>query len=143
MSRAKDIRSAEKGEDMPVDKGTSTVEWIAAACGAALFLAMIGYMTYAGIHEVDGAPSIELATVPPIAQGDRFLVGFTATNVGQATATSLTVRATLDEGEREVESQDVTIDYLPMRSSRAGGFFFTRDPKNYRLTVIATSYLDP
>lgn len=130
-------------DDAPVDKGTSPVEWIAAACGAILFLAMIGYMTYAGFHEVEGAPHVELTTQSPVAQGNRFLVRFTATNLGQATATSLTLRATLAEGDTEIESQEVTIDYLPMRSSRAGGFFFSRNPEKLRLSVVATSYLDP
>lgn len=143
MSDDKATRSADREKDAPVDKGTSKVEWIAAACGAALFLAMIGYMAYAGFHEVDGAPRIELATLPPVEQGDRFLVGFTATNLGEATATSLTVRARLTEDGKEIESQEATIDYLPMRSSRAGGFFFGEDPRKYRLTLVATSYLDP
>jgi len=143
MTSAKEKNDDKQDDDAPVDKGTSAVEWIAAACGAVLFLAMIGYMTYAGLHEVEGAPRVEFATTPPVAQGDRFLVGFTAINSGEATATSLTVRATITEGDEEIETQEVTIDYLPLQSSRTGGFFFTRDPSKYRLTIVATSYLDP
>jgi uncharacterized protein (TIGR02588 family) len=139
------MESPDSGQDDegPLEKGTSTIEWIAAACGGAVFIAMIGYMTYAGFKEVQGSPKVELRAGQPVRQGNRFLLGFTATNVGEATATSLTVRATLTDEDKEIESQEATIDYLPMQSSRAGGFFFEHDPADYKLTIGATSYLDP
>lgn len=143
MTSPKDRDNADEDNDAPVDKGTSAIEWIAAACGAILLAAMIGYMTYAGLHEVEGTPRVEFTTLPTVAQGDQFILGFTATNVGQATATSLTVRATLALGDQDVESQEVTIDYLPINSSRKGGFVFTSNPAGHRISIVATSYLDP
>lgn len=143
MTDAQESTDEDQDEDVPLEKGTSAIEWLAAACGAVVFAAMIGYMTYAGIKEVEGSPEIELVTTDAVRKGEQYLLGFTATNVGQATATSLTVRATLADGEKEVESQEATIDYLPTQSSRSGGFFFSRDPAGLKLTLAATSYLDP
>jgi uncharacterized protein (TIGR02588 family) len=104
---------------------------------------MISYMVHVGFGEVDGLPRVELATEAPIRQGPSFHVRFVANNTGDATATNLVVRGVLLENGTEVESREVTIDYLPMKSSRGGGFIFAHDPARYRLTVTAASYLDP
>lgn len=139
--RGKD--SSDSDDDKPVDQGTSTIEWLAAAIGAILFIVMIGYMTYIGFGAVDGSPKIELTTEAPVRQANVFHVGFVANNSGEATATNLVVRAVLTESDTEVESREVTIDYLPMQSARSGGFFFEHDPAKYKLMVTATAYLDP
>lgn len=135
--------AAESDDDTTVEEGTSIIEWLAAAAAAVLFVAMIGYMAFIGLREIDGSPKIGITTLPPVQQGNVFHVGFIAMNSGDATATNLGIRAVLMEGDRNVESQEVTIDYLPMRSNRGGGFFFEHDPAKYRLTVTATTYLDP
>lgn len=142
-SNEKTASASDPENDTPVDQGTSAVEWVAAMVGAVLFAAMIGYMAYIGLNQVEGTPSIEVRTTPPVRQGDVFHVGFTAINSGGATATGLIVRATLMQGEQQVESRDVTVDYLPTQSNRSGGFFFEHDPAEYKLAVTATAYLDP
>lgn len=127
----------------PVEQGTSVVEWVAAAVGAVLFVAMIGYLVQLGFQDIEGVPQIELSAQPAIRQGSSHLVGFKATNVGKATALNLVVAATLYDGEEEIEHKEATIDYLPMQSSRSGGFIFAHDPADYRLRIAASSYLDP
>lgn len=140
-------KKAEQGADsddtMPIDEGTSAIEWVTAAVGAVLFIAMIGYMVYVGLRDVQGSPKIELTTSDPVQRDDNFHVGFVATNSGEVTATGLVVRAVLTDGDRDVESQEVTIDYLPTQSSRRGGFFFKQDPTRYKLAVTATAYMEP
>lgn len=133
----------EADDDRPVEQGTSVVEWAAAAVGAVLFVAMIGYLALLGFQDVDGVPQIDLASSSPIRQGTHYLVEFTATNQGKATALSVTVEATLHDGEKEVERRETTIDYLPPQSSRSGGFIFRRDPAQLQLRLNASSYLHP
>lgn len=127
----------------PLEQATSVIEWVAAAFGAMVFVAMIGYMAFIGLNEVEGAPRIEFTATAPVRQGSVFLIGFTATNTGETTATGLAIRATLTDGEKEVESHEATIDYLPAQSTRGGGFYFEHDPAGLRFTIAATSYLDP
>lgn len=123
--------------------GTSLIEWIAAGLGAAILCSMLGYMAYEGLGEVEGFPKVEFTTAAPERHGRSFLLRFDATNSGEVTATSLIVRATLTDGEKEVEARELTIDYLPKQSRRSGGFFFLRDPSSYKVTISATAYLDP
>ena len=136
-------QDADSNDATPVDEGTSAIEWVTAAVGAVLFVAMIGYMAYVGLREVQGSPRIELTTSAPVQQDDTFHVGFVATNSGEVTATGLVVRAVLTDGDKDVESREVTIDYLPTQSSRKGGFFFEQDPGRYKLAVTATAYMEP
>jgi len=124
-------------------QGTSEIEWLAAGVGAALFAAMIGYMIVVGLKEAEGVPSVRISTEAPVRHGDTFLVRFDARNEGNQTASGLVVRATLFQGETEIETSEVTIDYLPTDSTRSGGFFFKHDPQAYSLELAPVGYLDP
>lgn len=141
----KDDGDGENGDapDTPLEEATSIIEWATAAIGAVIFVGMVVYLAVAAVTEMDGAPKIAFSTTAPIRQDGGFLVAFKATNTGLATATSLVVAARLMEGETEIEHREVTIDYLPVQSSRGGGLFFRRDPGRYRLEIEAQSYLDP
>lgn len=130
-------------EDSPLEEATSIPEWIAAGLGGAIFIAMIGYLAVVGFNEVEGEPQVTVSTKPAVRQQTGYLVTFEATNSGRATATSLVIAGRLMDGEKEIEGREITIDYLPMQSSRAGGLFFRQDPARYRLEIEAQSYLDP
>jgi uncharacterized protein (TIGR02588 family) len=127
----------------PLEQSTSVIEWIAAACGAAVLIVMVGYMIYAGSRELDGPPEVKFITAAPIQQGDSFLLPFTATNAGNTTATNLTIQARLIDGATELEVREITIDYLPIQSNRSGAFYFTHNPAAYKISIVASSYLDP
>ena len=124
-------------------QGTSVVEWLAAGVGALLFAAMIGYMIALGLSETEGVPTIRISAETPRRQGDMFIVRFEARNEGSQTAAGLVVKGTLTKGETEIETSEVTIDYLPTGSTRSGGFFFKHDPKAYALDLSPTGYVDP
>lgn len=140
---SKDKEDRGNGGGAPLEESTSPIEWITAAIGAAILLAMISYLAVSGYSQVEGAPQVAVSATAPIRQASGYLVAFKATNTGQATATSLIISARLMDGEREIEQRAVTIDYLPMQSSRGGGLFFSQDPARFRLTIEAQSYLDP
>jgi uncharacterized protein (TIGR02588 family) len=42
-----------------------------------------------------------------------------------------------------VETSQATIDYLPQRSERRGGLFFTRNPEGLDLNLRAEGYSEP
>lgn len=124
-------------------QGTSAIEWLAAAVGALLLVGMIGYMTVLGFKETEGTPLITLTAVETIHRGDSYIVKFEVKNLGDQTASALVVRAVLTQNESEIETSELTIDYLPSRSVQYGGFFLRHDPKLYHLELIPVGYLDP
>lgn len=132
---------AEKAETSR--QGTSALEWAVAAIGGLLFLLMVSYMVIDGLDTSERQPEIQIVASNAFRQGDGFAVRFDATNIGDQTASSLIVRATLYQGDRELETADVTIDYLPGRSMASGGFWFLHDPAQFKLEIRAVSYLDP
>jgi uncharacterized protein (TIGR02588 family) len=124
-------------------QGTSLLEWCVAAVGGLLFIAMIGYMAIEGLETGDGPPQIEIVASPPVQKGSIYIIGFEARNVGDQTAAGVVVRATLSQGGQDVETSEVTVDYLPSGSTRSGGFFFAHDPSAYEVQVRPVGYLDP
>jgi uncharacterized protein (TIGR02588 family) len=124
-------------------QGTSRLEWCVAAIGGLLFMAMVGYMAIEGLQTGEGPPQIEIVASPAVQRGPIYIIGFEARNVGDQTAAGVVVRASLSQGGQDVETSEVTVDYLPSGSARSGGFFFAHDPSTYQVQVRAVGYLDP
>ena len=136
-------------KNLPADQGGSAgeappplSEWIVAAIGLALLLASIGYLLHDGNgHSQPPAPVLRVLAVEPL-QG-RFLVRVQAVNESRTTAAALRVEGTLKRGAELVERSEIEFDYLPGRSTREGGLFFTADPRALQLEVAARSYRAP
>lgn len=64
-------------------------------------------------------------------------------NGSQATAAALRLTGQLRQGPELVEEREVELQYLPGGSSREGGLFFSRDPRQYRLDWAFRSYEQP
>jgi uncharacterized protein (TIGR02588 family) len=136
-------QSEKNTEAKTTKQGTSGLEWGVAAIAGVLFVVMVGYMVVEGFATAENRVEIQIIASPAVRQGNAFAVRFDARNIGNQTASSLVVRATLSEGDREVETAEVTIDYLPGRSSAFGGFWFSNDPSRLKVDIRAVSYLDP
>jgi len=122
---------------------TPALEWILGAAGTVLLLACIGYLLYRGGQEDEkaGDVSVQVANISQV--GSSYLVRFTARNEGTQTLASLNVSARLLDGDTEVSTAQAVIDYLPGRSMRSGGFYFTEDPRRHRLELRAEGYQSP
>lgn len=117
------------------------IEWVMAALGLLLLIAAIVVIVRDEVHS--GRPPVITIRVGPIHQADaRWLVTFEAHNDGDAPAADLLIQAVLAVGD-STESADAQLDYLPARSRRGGGVFFSRDPRAGRLTLSPVSYRDP
>ncbi|MCC2676903.1 MAG: hypothetical protein K0R58_3850 [Ramlibacter sp.] len=117
-------------------------EWIVAAIGLLLLLASLGYL----LHDGNGdprppAPVIRILAIEP--QQGRFLVRVQAVNESRATAAALRIEGTVRRGAEVMERSELEFDYLPGRSIREGGLFFTADPRTLQLEVAARSYRAP
>lgn len=73
----------------------------------------------------------------------RFRVEFEALNTGDEAAADVHFIATLRSGETEIETQDVSVDLLPANSSKRAGIFFTHDPDEFSLEIVASGYQRP
>lgn len=123
-------------------RGSSTAEWIAAAAGLTLLLGALGFLIHDALQD-GGPPDIAVVaeSIQPVTSG--FLVQIRAINHGGATAGRVLIEGTLLESSARIESSQATIGYLPLRSERRAGLFFTRDPRRFDLRLRATGYEVP
>lgn len=113
-----------------------------AGIGLALLLASVGYLLYDGNgRSQPPAPVIRMLSIEQ--QQGRFLVRVQAVNESRATAAALRVEGTLRRGSEVLERSELEFDYLPGRSTRDGGLFFTADPRSLQLELSARSYRAP
>lgn len=122
-------------------KTATTAEWVLAAIGAIVTLATIGFLVYEGLAEGGGGVPeliVEAGAVTP--QGSGWAVPVEARNTGSATAASVRIVGQLRDATGVVEESEMTLDYVPEASSRAGTLLFTRDPSTSTLEVRATGY---
>ena len=117
-------------------------EWFVAGVGLALLVASVAYLLYDSNGEAQPpAPVLRMLSVEP-SQG-RFLVRVQAHNESRTTAAALRVEGTLRRGGELVERSELEFDYLPGRSSREGGLFFTADPRGLQLDLVPRSFRAP
>lgn len=114
------------------------LEWIASAIGLLLTLGVmivIGRDAFNG--SADMAPDIAVSVVRVQPASAGWLIEFEAANRSPVTAAQVTVEGALPGGE----TSTATIDYIPGRSARSGGLFFTAKPDG--ATLRALGYQDP
>ena len=118
-------------------------EWIVAGVGLVLVASVIGFLIYEAFTGKRLPPDVKLSvdSVSEIRNG--FLVRITAVNEGGTTAEGVIVEAELKSGTEPVERSRTTIDYLPPRSEKRAGLFFTRDPRQLDLQVRSLGYEEP
>ena len=122
---------------------TSKWEWVAGAVGLVLVLAAVGFIAYTALTTEPSVPVVTIEHVSTERTPGGYVVEFRARNSGPSTAASLTISGRLYDGSTEVESNEVTLDYLPARGKRQGGLIFQSDPAGYELKLEAEGYVDP
>lgn len=131
-----------RDDDAPRDAAPPLSEWFVAAIGLALLVGSVAYLLYDGNgRSQPPAPVVRMLAVEP--QQGRFLVRVQAVNESRTTAAALRVEGTLRRGGETVERSEIEFDYLPGRSTREGGMFFTADPRGLQLELSARSYREP
>ncbi len=150
MSEQPDAASTNKETDKPesaknglISDETPLLEWIVAAVGLVLVLSTIGFTFYRAWRETDTPPAVSVTVETIVAQGDRYLVTFRALNEGEGTAAAVTVEGVLLQDGEAIELSTASLDFVPSRSERQGGLFFTQNPEQYELRLRATGYADP
>lgn len=135
-------KRSEKQTDGEESK-TPVLEWAFAVIGLILVVGVIGFLFYQ-IAVNKGTPPNLVVKTSEIVQGEKgFLVKFIIENTGDETAADVTVEGELKQGEKSVETGDVTVDYVPAHSQKKGGLFFTKNPGEFELILRAKGYNEP
>lgn len=124
--------------------GTPALEWVSAAAGLLIALAMVGTILAEGVRGTDDPVPLLAVTaqsVTPAAQ--NHVVTVRVTNESGRTAAAVQIEGVLKRGAEEVESSIATIDYVPGHSEAMGGLVFTADPRAHQLELRVTGYEHP
>lgn len=135
LERASD--SSKNAPDIP------PLEWICAVIGFALVAATIGFVAWKGLAGNGSPPqlSFQVKTIVEVPNG--YLVEVRALNTGEETAADVKVEGELRGPSGSVETSETSFKYLPPRSARSGGIYFTHDPRTLEMTIRAKGYEAP
>ena len=135
LERAAD--SARNAPDIP------PLEWICAAIGFALVAATIGFIAWKGLTGNDAPPRLSFEVQAIVEVPNGYLVEVRAWNGGDETAADVKVEGELRGPAGQVETSETSFKYLPPRSARSGGLYFTRDPRTLEIAIRAKGYEAP
>ncbi len=132
-----------KPSPMAVSRRTPLLEWVAAGVGLILILATLGVIGAEALRADKTPPrfSIRALEVTPTTGG--FLMRIEVRNTGGSPAAGVVVEGQLDAAGAESETVETTFDLVADHSSREGGLYFERDPRQGQVTLRAKSYVDP
>jgi len=138
-----DTQTKAKVERAEISPSTPGLEWAVSGLGVAIVTTMLAFIGYNGLKEERTPPdvTVKILGVRPVGQG--VLVQIRAKNNGASTAAGLTIEGVVKEGEKDLETSNVTFDYLPAHSTRDGGVYFTKDAAAHRIEVRALGYQMP
>lgn len=118
-------------------------EWVVACIGLVLVLGSIGFMLYQAIAGDPSPPQVTVQTEAIRALGHGYLVQIRAINQGGAAAANVNIEGVLTNHSGRVEVSETILDYIPARSYRQGGLFFTHDPQQFHMQLRAMGYAEP
>lgn len=123
---------------------TPLLEWIASGIGLLLILSALGFIGWQALNDPGSAPAVivEATDVSPIPGGYRVI--FRAHSTGGAAAAQVRIEGTLSANNNLTpQVSSVILDYIPGRSAREGGLFFTQDPQARNLMLRASGFVNP
>lgn len=120
------------------------LEWIAAAIGLLLTLAVLGALGWESLKgSGNSTPVVETSinAITPTPVG--YVVEVELHNRASVTAAAVEVEGELTKADGTVATSTTTVDYVPGDSRRKAGLFFKDDPRRHRLEVRALGFAEP
>jgi uncharacterized protein (TIGR02588 family) len=118
-------------------------EWVVAYVGLVLVLGSIGFMFYQAIAGDPSPPHVTVRTEAIKTLSHGYLVQIRAINQGGSAAANVSIAGVLTNHSGPVEVSETILDYVPARSYRQGGLFFTHDPQQFHMQLRAMGYTEP
>ena len=119
------------------------VEWVLAAVAVVVVLGMVAYLVYIGVSAGSGPPDLHPRVVRTVEQGGSHTVLVEVENLGGSPAAAVVVQGRLFAEGDDVQTSEVTIDYIPVDSTGDGGIVFTEPPQEYDLQLRVQGYRTP
>ena len=117
------------------------LEWIVFGVSVAVIVTVAGLLLREHFTAGNRPAEIVLTVGQAVAAGQRYAVPIEVRNSGDTAAEDVQVSVTLQTPEPE--KSDVTIPYVPSRSTRRGWVLFSRDPGTTRLEARVLGYREP
>ena len=119
------------------------VEWVTGGLCTLLVLAMMGWVFFHAMTLSEGTPELSVEIMQQERQAGGYRVAFVVANGGKRAAAAVPVTGELKDGERVIESREVTFDYVPAQSSASGALLFATDPAGLKLEMRVAGHTDP
>ena len=138
------VNEPRSGSQKPQEENAIPIlEWIVATIGFVLVAGVISFLLYEAIVGNRLPPDVKLSVDSVVQTRNGYLAKITAVNEGGITAEGVDIEGELKKGTETIERSQTTIDYLPPRSEKKAGLFFTRDPRQLDLQVRSLGYEEP
>lgn len=124
-------------------KSVTALEYVVAALGCVLVFGSIAFMVYTEVVASDKPPMLNVAVKKVERLDSGYLVTFDVKNEGEYAAASATVKGELISDGKAKETRTTTVAYVPAKSTRSGGLFFSSDPDEHKLEINAMGYSEP
>lgn len=127
----------------PAPDKTPLLEWVSAAIGLVLTLGVIGIIGWEALNPDDSPPAMRVESLGATRTADGYVLEVRVSNTGGSPAAAVLVEGELSRPGGEVETAEVSFDYVPDHSTRTGGLFFQGDPSAGALKLTAKGYVSP
>lgn len=119
------------------------LEWVVFAVGLLLVASTLGYLIYDAATLGKTPPAIEVRLGKPQPIMQHFIVPVSVTNHGDRTAEGVQIEVVLESSDKEQESAEFEIAFLPRGATREGWVNFETDPRTARMKARAVGYEKP
>jgi len=123
--------------------GIPREEWIVGAMGLLLTIGVIGFLLYHALGGNRLPPDVKLRIDSIVQTSNGYVVEIRAVNEGESAAAGVIIEGALKKGAEQIERSQTTIDYLPSKSEKKAGLFFTQDPRHLQLNLRPLGYSEP
>lgn len=113
-----------------IDVHKNRLEWAVFGVGLVLILGLLGYLAYDALTLDGRPPVVDVQLGGSESRNGTYQVPVTLRNLGDETAEAVTVEVVLIQGDSEIETAELTIDFLPRSSTRSGWVTFLTDPRS-------------
>lgn len=119
------------------------LEWAFATVGVIIVVGVLAFNIVQALNDRETPPDIQVNAAEAIRTTRGYVLPIEAVNVGGESAAALMIAGQLRTPEGDVETSEVTFDYVAPHSSKKGGLFFEHDPKAYELKLRVLGYQEP
>lgn len=122
---------------------TPIAEWVAAALGLILTVAMLGYFVREAVTDQEGPPLLVVSRGAATPTDGGFVVPVIVSNRGDATAADVEILGALERGGQVIEERRLSFSYVPAGGEARGGLLFQANPTDGRLEITPEGFAEP